>query len=136
MEDRDPFFVALVGACYAGRMAARVTLQIGGMVITGKLISERTYFEGIRDIFAREGTHGTTLFANAMESWPKGRTPTSEELETISVFFMEDAVAYVGNQPGLWLGWWRGRVSAVVGWAWEDPQVIDIEDPTVPTEES
>ncbi|KPV49057.1 hypothetical protein SE17_34755 [Kouleothrix aurantiaca] len=127
----DPLFSALVATAFAGSMSARITVQIGGVFIHGALISEKTYFTGIRDQLAYEGTHGATLvanlFQNSLEAGAFDQT-TEEQQMNAPMFFLQDAITYAADQPALWLGWWRGRVDAVTGWSWEKPQKLVVED--------
>lgn len=125
----DPLFRALIGATFTGLMSARITVQIDGMLIMGKLISEKAYFAAVQDLFAQEGTYGTALTANLFQSFAEHGVSgefDKGQLMDVPMFFMEDATVYANDKPGLWLGWWRGRVDAVTGWTWTAPQLIEM----------
>lgn len=129
--ERDMLLAAIAGNAYAGYMSMGITLHVGGLIITGTVTSEQAYFEGIQDLLAQEGTIGTTLVANLFQNLNQADKSTSapdDEIVNVPVLFLKDAVAYNENRPGLWLGWWRVPISAVVGWGWASPQELVVEE--------
>lgn len=128
---RDMLLAGIAGGAYAGYMSMRITLHVGGLIITGKTISQQAYFDGVQDFLAQEGTLGTTLVANLFQKVNQTDESTSvpdDELANVPILFLQDAVAYSGNRPALWLGWWRVAVDAIVGWGWAAPEELGIGD--------
>jgi len=132
----DPDLVRLVQMTNAFGLDLEVVLTLPGQVLTGTLISGRTYFEGLATTV--QGEHADDTMRGALaasyrkrsedfEDWgaagtlgeldPEGpdddRLASLPKVAYLHLRYVEVAAPGSGRRLGLW----RGRLSDVVGWS-------------------
>lgn len=114
----------LVDAANQKGLQIGITLQVGGMLVSGVLVSGQTYFDNITsDISeALAGNDQTKGIAEMFESvnraihagtTPDVPTPTPAYIHLKDAYFFHSAdSAPIPNGQGVW---WRGKLSQVAG---------------------
>jgi hypothetical protein len=101
-----------------------VTLQIGGALVTGQIISGKQYLEGLSDGFAKAnvrneaGEPQSEEVSRAMtESLAKGMSDLASKVGRMPYLHLKDATIRSpdGNTVRLKAAVWRGRLDAVAG---------------------
>jgi len=126
----DPFLQALVAIAdkdVKGTASIGVTLNIGGVLISGLMVSGRQYFEGVGTEIAEKATPETAaglevFFRNLVSKLYPPVEPGQEGeliLDNTSLFVhLKDARFFYPNArpvPANRGVWWRGRLAAVDG---------------------
>jgi hypothetical protein len=108
-----------------------VTLYVRGSIVSGLLISGRSYFGLLRAVLEESGDDDSKPFVDALAEilnevaniYP--RRPSEEsadesppDLARTTYIHLRAATVHVpGPNPGLEQGLWRGRLSEVSGWS-------------------
>jgi hypothetical protein len=101
-----------------------ITLNVGGLLVSGTMVSGKKYFEGIADLLSNANTNMPEI----AESWKSlsafgqiyddtaevesNRNPQYIHLRNTR--FFSAAGTAVPNSPGVW---WRGRITEVAGFS-------------------
>jgi hypothetical protein len=124
-ESPDVFLQLLVQYANMG-IGVGITLQAGGLIISGDLVSGKDYFEGIAqeteaavgdDDLKRVLAQSYRTFKEMYEKPNEGEL-TNEDRE-VSYIHLKDAKIIQNNQfvPHNRGVWWRGRLSSVDGFS-------------------
>ncbi|AJS61035.1 hypothetical protein [Paenibacillus sp. IHBB 10380] len=95
-----------------------VTLTVGGTLISGKLVSGKTYCDGVAGMLNNTGMSGRRLsefftdFGKERYADNDGDYDEDGEIQLPSYIHLKDARVIVGN---LNLGWWRGKLTSING---------------------
>lgn len=117
---RDDLLATLVFKSNNGTLDLNlgVTLTVGGALISGKLVSGKTYCDGVAGMVNNSGFLDRRL-SQFFIDFGKDRYADSEgdydedgEIQLPSYIHLKDARMIVGN---LNLGWWRGKLTSVDG---------------------
>lgn len=110
-----------------GGVGTGITLTVGGLVITGNLVSEQTWLETHpADFVPEEGIAKAKARAELRRQLMSGRDPeefTAEERDELSadlqLVHLKDVIIFAGSSPIAVpsdVFYWRGKVSEVTGW--------------------
>lgn len=124
LEPYDWFLGSLVRIVTSSRISIGVTLNVGGSLISGDLVSGREYFENVGREFNESlgrGPDAPGLFDDLAAVY-KGQDDEQEEATKVVTQYIHLRGAkmyHPGQQPipanrGIW---WRGRLSAIDGFA-------------------
>lgn len=103
-------FVSLVNQDMIG---TGVTLTVGGVIITGNIISTKGYVEELASGFETAGEFGVAVGKSLREADIEyGSEQTSDDVEEI--IHLKDAKVLSGNTVYN-VGLWRGKVNSVDG---------------------
>jgi hypothetical protein len=105
-----------------------VTLYVGGTIISGVLISGRSYFDQLSEATARaaDGEAFAEVFRHVAAGYLSGEGPAGTEADepseansvrTAYLHLRATTVHVPGIAAAIEQGLWRGRLSAVDGWA-------------------
>ncbi|HEY2492066.1 MAG TPA: hypothetical protein VGI33_04010 [Paenibacillus sp.] len=95
-----------------------VTLTVGGTLISGQLVSGKTYCDGVAGMINNTGISGRRLsefftdFGKERYADNDGDYDEDGEIQLPSYIHLKGARVIVGN---LNLGWWRGKLTSVDG---------------------
>lgn len=125
LSDTDPFLEYLVKIVNDSSMEMSITLNVKGAIVSGQLISGKTYFLGlaadmkkanadeiVRDGFQMIFKHRSTSYMNLDD----------DEEETILTEFihLKDVNMYLSNLSSFnatQISYWRGRLSEIDGFS-------------------
>ncbi|MDQ7814209.1 MAG: hypothetical protein RDU25_00160 [Patescibacteria group bacterium] len=122
-EGVDPLLWAFAGLAESG-FGMPVTLQIGGALLTGRIISSKQYLEGLADGFAKANvlneageTQSEEVSRAMTESLVKGMSDLASKVGRMPYLHLTDATIRSpdGNTVRLQAAVWRGRLDAVAG---------------------
>lgn len=113
----DPMLAALIGTVKTTDAQITISVQIGGMLLSGLLISHRTYIDIQRDLLDEEGSAGTVAFSSLYEQFKETLAASDDDsLAPIEdSFYLRDVTFVAGNMRGS-LPIWCGRCDAITGW--------------------
>lgn len=116
----DWFLRSLVDLVDGAGISFGVTLNVGGTVLTGQLISGGEYFRGFAAEFGDAA--GDTPFGHSMRevlAKPAEQFEDVPEEHPLPAFIhLKDARMFLGSGPAMPTSrgvWWRGRISEVQG---------------------
>ena len=125
--DVDNFLQSLVSIVNQTNTSIRITLNVGGLIIFGELISVKSYFEGVaREMISAHADYATKdAFQQSFKQICAQHEPLSSEASTenkqLPVFVhLKNAKTFLASElasptdKGIW---WRGRLSAVDGFS-------------------
>ncbi len=116
----DLFLIVLVSTVNKGVFNVSVTLNVGGLVVTGMLASLREYCEGMGQLFA-----SATTDEDSQREWRKTFIDVADQAEKTldkvppTFIHLRDARILMGNEKSIPSNqgvWWRGRLDSVDGW--------------------
>jgi hypothetical protein len=120
----DWFLQSLVKIVNGSSLEFGLTLQVSGMLVSGSLVSHKTYFEGFAESFSNaftgepEDVEGTRKSLAMFGEIPPP-TDDSEENQPLPQFIhLKNARFFnIGGKPipGNAGVWWRGRICEVGG---------------------
>jgi hypothetical protein len=140
----DEFLQLLIGGAERLGIGYPITLNVGGVLVTGNLIGSRTYFKGVAPLMAgiaktvtKEGAtladvktiEESLLSGNlggsrveiraADEAAPSDANAATDSLDVYDFIHLQDAHFYSPSGTP-WTGqkpgiWWRGQVSSIGG---------------------
>ncbi len=118
----DWFLQQLVRLAQVGDLDIGITLQVGGLLVSGFIVSGKKYFEGFAESFARPiaGQHEITQsFTDALSQhgaiYDKR---VGDEVLLPSYIHLKNARFYNSTHTAIPANkgvWWRGRLSEVGG---------------------
>jgi len=123
IENADWFLQDFVNMVNGNEFGFGITLNVGGFLVSGQVVSGHKYFEGFANEFAKN-FEDTELSENVKKSYSKyGEIYTKEkedkeDLPRPNYIHLENAKFYntngqpIPNNRGVW---WRGRLSEVDG---------------------
>lgn len=125
--DVDKFLQRLVSIVNQTNVGIGITLNVGGVIISGELVSVKSYFEGLARemIYAKANLATKEAFQKSFEQvCAQHETPgaeTSNENQLLPMFIhLKNARPFLANGPALPSNkgiWWRSRLSAVDGFS-------------------
>jgi hypothetical protein len=125
--DADWFLQALVDMANGSDTEFPVTLNVGGMLVSGTLVGGHKYFEGFAKDFFSGWSESTRESAGTLEKWfaELGEIYTADKkadggnplasirfIHLKNARFFQPGVAPIPTNRGVW---WRGRLEAVEG---------------------
>jgi hypothetical protein len=121
-QKSDWFLASLVNIANSGPIEFGITLQIGGLLVSGNLVNGARYFEGFASEFAG-GFPDAEIAENirkAIESHGVVYKPNDEDSKRSQPTFIHLREARFFNTAGKPVPvnkgvWWRGRLSEVSG---------------------
>jgi len=123
VDDRDWFLQNLVNLVNARDVKLGITVNAGGFLISGILVSGQHYFGGFGadlgssfdDPEIRRGVE--QAYAHLGDIYQVGRTSTGVSPPPNYIHLMGAKFFHIGGQPipGNQGVWWRGRISEVSG---------------------
>ncbi|HEY3140217.1 MAG TPA: gas vesicle accessory protein GvpU [Acidimicrobiales bacterium] len=124
----DKFLRILTGAADRSDSEIALTLNVGGVLISGKVCSPAAYFEGLAQGLeaAADGNMAMGGFATMFKEWAEDfRQPLDGEPDwdsrKVTMIHMKDAQFFTPGQaplPNNQGVYWRGRLSSVDGFSW------------------
>ena len=129
-EGTDWFLAWLIGLANDHGIEQGITLTIGGMSLTGQLISGHSYFKEIGERISRANFQGGPETSETLRSalvlgysqwcllYPEAGAPTNQEKPQASYIHLRDAkvVTPDGQVMPTTGALWRGKLSAVSGY--------------------
>lgn len=122
IDDKDWFLQDLVKIVNSGGFSFGITLNVGGLLVSGQLVGGKEYFEGFGSDFAGVFSDSETAKV-VQESFAKRGEIYSSDKETLfpltyihvkeARFFNNSGKPIPGNR-GVW---WRGKLSQVNGFS-------------------
>lgn len=100
-----------------------IRLFVGGLVLSGTLVSGAKYFDDVAQAIEGDepvGENGSNALAGLFKQVAnKYRALTSDEDDDLTVEYihLQDAWSHSPGQNPLVVGSWRGRLSKIDGWA-------------------
>ena len=106
-----------------------ITLNVRGLIVSGMLVSDRAYFDGITQEVSKSEAHEDTkklfhtTFAKIASEFEEENTTeiSSKRLDSLPKFIhLRTARMYPSDDksiPNTGV-WWRGRISEVSGFGW------------------
>lgn len=122
--DVDWFLQFLVRTVTGTDMLYSITLNVGGLLVTGELVGGHKYFEGISDALRKAGmdSESSDMIKNLGEKYIKEREKQQEsDSDTMSppiYIHLRNARIFSPDGGHIPTGqgvWWRGRLKAVDG---------------------
>ena len=124
VEQPDWFLQTLVSMVNTAPVDFGITLQVGGFLVSGNLISGAKYFEafgsefstGLKDPEVAETYR--KMFAEGAKIYEPDVNKTEEDLPLSTFIHLKDTRFFNGSGapiPGNRGVWWRGRISEVSG---------------------
>lgn len=122
----DRFLQTLVSTVNQTSVGVGITLNVGGLLISGELVSVKTYFEGVaREMIATKADYATKeAFQKTFKQACAQFQPESEELSHESqsmptyIHLRNAKPVYPNGQASSNKGmWWRSRLSAIDGFS-------------------
>lgn len=116
----DWFLQTLVDTVNRSELSFGITLNVGGFLISGTLISGKSYFEGFGGDFA-SGCNNVKTAQSIKETFAKCGNIYKEDQENLpppAYIHLKDARFFNTSGrpiPGNRGVWWRGRISEVQG---------------------
>ena len=125
-EGTDWFLAWLISLANSYGLEQGITLSVGGMSVSGLLISGRDYFQEIGGVISQSNFHGAAetlrpVLALAYSQWsevyPKINTDSPQPVEQSTYIHLRRAriVTPDGKEMPPAGGLWRGKLSAVDG---------------------
>jgi hypothetical protein len=121
VDDRDWFLQNLVNMVNARDIELGITLNSGGFLVSGLLVSGKKFFSGLgsdlsvsfNDPEVRRGIEQSYAQIGEIYSGPSGETTAPPNY----LHLMQARFFHTGGQPvpGSEGVWWRGRISEVSG---------------------
>ena len=119
----DWFLAMLVDLANDRGLGLGVTLQVGGFLVTGSLVSGKDYFEGLASVIAsaipdeQAAKVVRDSFAHLGDIYDADKIADSESRKTVFIHLKGARFVVPGHRPipdetGVW---WRGRLSEVTG---------------------
>ena len=117
----DSFLEALVRTCNDFDFSLGITLNVGGLIISGMMVSEKGFFIGAGDMFANGDDDLGAMFSEMLKQH-------GEEIQSKNIDFnlysptyihLKDAKFYLAGtktipENGVW---WRGKLASVDGYS-------------------
>ncbi|MFU1798184.1 gas vesicle accessory protein GvpU [Paenibacillus azoreducens] len=121
-KSKDFLLCSLVSTVNKSPLSLSITLTVGGSVISGKLVSGKEYMESVAARYkSLDDEIGTILSDTFLYVGDKlYSNPTNEGNVLPDMIHLNDAVLFQGNAR-FNLGNWRGKISAVDGFAMGKP---------------
>lgn len=121
--DPDWFLQILVKMANQNGVEMGITLQVGGVLVSGQLVSGKKYFEGFADDFSgamsdpEEAQGVRNAFAKFGSGYGKEEDESAPQFEPTFIHLKDARVFHPGGTavPGNRGVWWRGRLSEVAG---------------------
>jgi hypothetical protein len=125
-KDIDWFLRFLVQTVNGTEISYTITLNVGGLLVSGELIGGHKYFEGISEELKKAGldSEGAGLIKSLGDYYIKDR---EEEQDSASKTFKPPVCIHLRNAQIFHPGgtpiptnhsiWWRGRLNAVDGFS-------------------
>lgn len=118
----DWFLQLLVEMVNQSTISIGITLQLGGILVTGDLISGKAYFEGFGEDLSGPFKQFPDAAESIKETFSKcgevyrvedaGKEPRPEFIHLKNAQFFIPAARPIPTDHGVW---WRGRISEVAG---------------------
>ncbi|OAB46578.1 hypothetical protein [Paenibacillus antarcticus] len=120
-EGTDPFLkdeilIWLVENCNQINSRLGITLLIGGSVVTGTLISGKSYINGVVSELYELGETTIASYYREFGEEVYGDTSLEDEQITPEMIHLNDAQILDGAAVRN-VGWWRGKISSVDGYS-------------------
>lgn len=121
-SDSDWFLQLLVKMVNQSTISIGITLQVGGILVTGDLISGKAYFDGFGEDLSGPFKQFPDTAESIKETFAKcgevyrvedpGKEPPPEFIHLKNAQFFIPAARPIPTDNGVW---WRGRVTEVAG---------------------
>lgn len=109
----DYVLVSLVDFCNNSSLEIGISLYVGGSVITGILISGKSYADAVASKMEESGVKALAdWFRNFGEETFGPESSISEDIP--EMIHLKEAKIFDGTVTH-YLGWWRGRIKSVDG---------------------
>lgn len=113
----DTLLAALVSIAEKGESVITLTLQIGGVLVSGKLVGRRTYLDGIVQTNPSLGKEWDRAVQSLRDEYGVDSSSSDPDpLVRMPVFIHMRDVRFYPATPQASASWWRGRSSAIEGW--------------------
>jgi hypothetical protein len=119
----DPYLLTLVHMANIGQFSAGVTLTVGGLIVTGDLISGASYFERLSKMVQSESKSlddeskksvGEFFLSFGEEYKPDSNQPESKLTPIQFIHIGKARLISHGHKP-IDLRLWRGRIDSIDG---------------------
>jgi len=113
---KDEILIWLVENCNQINSRLGITLLIGGSIVTGTLISGKSYINGVVSELYEVGETTIASYYREFGEEVYGDSSPEDEQITPEMIHLKD-VQILGGAAVRNVGWWRGKISSVDGYS-------------------
>lgn len=110
---KDLVLVTLVNTCNKSDLEIGITLLVGGIVITGNLVSGKKYIDGVASLFEEANAKALAEWYREFGEEAYG-SEGSHQSQIPEMIHLKDAKIMDGTATHN-VGWWRGKINSVDG---------------------